>query len=209
MSHFENGVTMPARKIRQGHRSVRGYFPSRKNGRQMEFESTFERDLFYLLELNVEVLSYEEQPIQVDLIWAEETWRYTPDVMVDMRSCDRPLIYEVKPSLDDFPVTKKKAMDHWCKSNGFIFEVIDASKIRTPELDRAKFLYPYRRILPERSVVDSIINTVSSEPCLTIANLTSLVGCRLGEIYQLIATNQLSCEGMPSSHSVISISEAN
>ena len=198
---------MPVRKIVAGHRSCRGFFWSPKNDSQLAYESTFERDFFYLLELNKEVLSYEEQPILIELTWGEETWLYTPDVMVRMRGCDRPLIYEVKPLEDDFPVNKKKAMNHWCRANGFRFEVIDAKKIRTPELKQAKALYQYLRFNPSKRAVDSVLQEVASESSVSVNKLVDIVGCRLGDIYYLIASNKLSCDGIPSRHSMVSISK--
>jgi len=187
------------RQIRAGHRAVRGYFPSIKNNRQVAFESTFERDLFYLLELDTDVISYDEQPIKVEIAWGESTWKYTPDVLVSMTNRDVPIIYEVKPSISDFPESKKKAMDRWCSNNNFTFEVIDASKIRTPELVRSKFLYPYLRNGPEQHIIDSIFNHISKVGEVTIGEILKSLQCNLSDIYFLIATGILKCSvGVPS-----------
>lgn len=187
------------RQIRAGHRAVRGYFPSIKNNRQVAFESTFERDLFYLLELSQNVISYEEQPLKVEIVWGESTWKYTPDVLVTMTNRDIPTIYEVKPSTSDFPENKKKAMDRWCSNNNFTFEVIDASKIRTPELTRAKFLYPYLRSEPSQHIIDVICKHISQVGKVAIGDVLKSLQCDLSDIYFLIATDLLKCSvGIPS-----------
>lgn len=45
--------------------SVTGWLPSRKNGRLVALESTLERDFYTLLEFDTEVVSYDEQPVQL------------------------------------------------------------------------------------------------------------------------------------------------
>lgn len=54
---------MLVRKVitRRGRR-FRGYFPSRKLGRMVAWESLTERDVILLLEFSPGVLSYQEQP---------------------------------------------------------------------------------------------------------------------------------------------------
>lgn len=186
---------------------MRGYFPSRKNRRQISFESTFERDLFYLLELDPDVVCYEEQPITVQLEWDGVQFTYTPDVCVVLRSLDVPIYYEVKPSIEDFPGNKKKAMDCWASIHDVKFEVIDASHIRSGiALERAKFLYPYLRFNPGAATIDLILSKIGRGRRI-ISELVNETGCRLGEIYHLVALGILAVDGMPGIKSEITLGE--
>jgi len=173
----------------------------------MAFESTFERDFFYVLELDSSVISYDEQPFQVLIEWNGAPYRYTPDVLVDRSCTSIPLIVEIKPSIEDFPVEKRKAMEFWCSKSGFEFEVIDALGIRTAELERAKFLYPYLRNSPTQEMYELILEQISKSTTAPVKELIQSSNSRLADIYYLIATGILNCTGVPSINSVISIAE--
>jgi len=170
----------------------------------MAFESTFERDFYYLLEFDADVIGYKEQPIRVELKWNDSTWNYTPDTCVVRRSAKPLHYYEVKPSVNDFPEDKKKAMEYWCKVNDAKFEVVDASYIRGPALERVKFLYPYLRFSPDQNTCDAIRAHMKSNRDVTTRSLAEGVGCQLGDIYHLIALGELSVAGMPCGNAKIS-----
>lgn len=74
---------MLARKIitRRGRR-FRGYFPSRKLGRMVAWESLTERDVILLLEFSPGVLSYQEQPALVQYHDGQDMRAYYPDFEV-------------------------------------------------------------------------------------------------------------------------------
>ena len=74
---------MLARKIitRRGRR-FRGYFPSRKLGRMVAWESLTERDVILLLEFSPGVLSYQEQPALIHYHDHHDTRAYYPDFEV-------------------------------------------------------------------------------------------------------------------------------
>jgi len=196
---------MPVRQIKPGRRAVRGYFPSRKNRRQIAFESTFERDFYFLLEMNPKVKSFEEQPIRVTLELEEETTTYVPDTFVLWHGSKLPTVVEIKPKSSDFPESKRKAMEAWCNENGSEFKVVDESNIRTPELKRAKFLYPYMRLTPAEKMVNEILKLFAANKTLSVHDIVQRSSCNAGVVYYLIAVGKLRCNGMPDAKAIISI----
>lgn len=88
---------MKARKVvtRSG-RGYRGYFPSIKLNRMVEWESLLERDFILLLEFSPAVESYREQPEKIQYERDGELYYYFPDFEVDLYSGEI-LHVEVKP----------------------------------------------------------------------------------------------------------------
>lgn len=67
---------MLARKvINRGGRNFRGYFPSRKMGQMIPFESLLESDIIRLLEFSSAVRRYRAQPIEIKYLDAAGSWR--------------------------------------------------------------------------------------------------------------------------------------
>ncbi|MBN9422240.1 MAG: TnsA endonuclease N-terminal domain-containing protein [Candidatus Accumulibacter sp.] len=96
---------MPARKVvtRRGRR-FRGYFPSRKLGRMVAWESLLERDAILLLEFSSGVVSYREQPVLIEYFDGQQIRGYYPDFEADLTDGDV-LHVEVKAS---FQLAKPK-----------------------------------------------------------------------------------------------------
>ncbi len=79
-----------------------GTFASVKMQRDVEFHSLNERLFYYFLELDIEVLRYYVQPIEVempylDLEGQEKSWFHVPDVLV-YRQGYLPQLYQLKES---------------------------------------------------------------------------------------------------------------
>lgn len=183
---------MPARKIRSGHRSVRGLIPSRKVGRQIAYESTIERDLFILLEMNDEVQTYTEQPITLLLNCDGHERRYTPDALATY--IDGSLVYyEVKEHISEFDEPLRQAMNLWCEGNGASFEVVDVTMIRTDELKLAKFLFGYLRHDVDANA-EAEIYTALAGKIMSIQELMNSVSCSLADVYSLIAHGKVICD---------------
>lgn len=104
------GWTMLSRKVvtRSG-RGFRGYFPSKKLNRSVEFESILERDAIELFERDAQIISYQEQP---ELVYYHdknyEPRKYYPDFMVEFESGLKFHI-EIKPAkkLGDIALLQK------------------------------------------------------------------------------------------------------
>lgn len=81
---------MLSRKVvtRRGRR-FRGYFPSRKLGRMVAWESLLERDAILLLEFSRGVVSYQEQPVRILYADGMISREYYPDfeAILEDRRC--------------------------------------------------------------------------------------------------------------------------
>lgn len=95
----KEGHDMLSRKVvtRSG-RGFRGYFPSKKLNRLVEFESILERDAIKLFENSNEVIEYREQPTIVYYYLDDIPKRYHPDF--ELVLVDGYVVHvEVKPSI--------------------------------------------------------------------------------------------------------------
>jgi hypothetical protein len=149
-------VIMTARKvIRRGTRRTVGKFPTLKpKKRCVHWESMLERDFYYLLEIDHDVISYREQPLKIEYFLDGKKHRYTPDLLVERAM--RKQIVEVKP--------KKKVQKYdslfriasrICQENGYEFLVVTDEEIRAqPKLDNIKLLWRYSRthICPQHQI---------------------------------------------------------
>lgn len=100
---------MKSRKVvtRSG-RGFRGYFPSKKLNRMMEYESLLERDAMYLFEHSPGVKYFQEQPELIMYEYENKIRKYYPDFAVTLNS--GALIHiEIKPQIKlDSPVLSSK-----------------------------------------------------------------------------------------------------
>lgn len=90
---------MLSRKVvtRSG-RGFRGYFPSKKLNRSVQFESILERDAIKLFEISNEVVTYREQPTIIYYYFDDIQKRYHPDFELVLE--DGYVVHiEVKPSI--------------------------------------------------------------------------------------------------------------
>lgn len=147
---------MPVRKIPMNHRSVTGRVARVDGSASTTFESTLERDLFILLDFDLNVAQFEEQPVRIEFLDSLGSLRtYTPDVLITYRSdiipgkWMRPLLVEVKYRKDlwsDWQILrpKFKAAVRYAHAKGWQFKILTEQEIRTPCLDNAKFLRRFR-----------------------------------------------------------------
>ncbi len=71
------------RKIGLKHSSLSGSFFSAKTNKEVQFESSLERDFIFLLEMDWVIESYHEQPITIYYSDSEGKQRsYTPDFFI-------------------------------------------------------------------------------------------------------------------------------
>jgi len=149
-----------------------GLVASRKNDRMTGFESSLERDFLLLLDFDPAVARYEEQPVRIKYVDATGRRRtYTPDVLVyyhgDLAaSADtRPLLCEVKYREDLFANWKeykpkiRAGRAHAC-GQGWRFKIVTEREVRTPYLENAKFLRPYRRIETNQEDTALLLDTL-------------------------------------------------
>jgi hypothetical protein len=149
---------MPVRIPPRNHRSVTGLVASQKNGVMRAHESTLERDLLFLLEFDLNVATYEEQPVCIEYQDADrKPHTYTPDVLITYRGDVTParwmppLLCEVKYRrglFADWKALKPKfrAARSFARERGWRFSILTEQEIRTPLLENARFLLRYQKL---------------------------------------------------------------
>lgn len=111
-------TNMLSRKVvtRSG-RGFRGYFPSKKLNRPVQFESLLERDAIRLFESSDEVVTYREQPTIVYYYLEDLPKKYYPDFELVLE-CGSVVHVEVKPSIRLF--TKKLSIKYLAVSQSYV-----------------------------------------------------------------------------------------
>lgn len=140
---------MPVRNVsNRGRRNVIGYFPSLKMHRMVQFESTLERDLIYLLDFAPQVAEFEEQPLKLEYEYEGKILTYTPDFQVKFRNDQRSLL-ECKPACfvgHEENQRKFKAAQAWCWGKGWRFQVITDEQLRQGyQIENIKLLTQHAR----------------------------------------------------------------
>ena len=120
-------------------------------------ESTLERDFALLQKFDPAVLSLEEQPVRIPFRSSDSKARsYVPDFLVRYRDARLPRLVEIKyandPDLLSGTLDERfTAARFYSEAQGWSFDVVTDTDIRTPYLANITFLLPYRtrRIEPE------------------------------------------------------------
>lgn len=117
-------------------RRFRGYYPSRKMGRMIAWESLRERDTILLLEFSWGVLSYQEQPARIEYFDGQTIRDYYPDFEVILEGGSA-IHLEVKPvaELAKPPIQAKfKAIAAHYRSRQQEFRIVTEQEIRREPL---------------------------------------------------------------------------
>lgn len=139
---------MPVRNpTNRGGRKRIGWFPSRKMGRMVKWESHVERDYIYYPELDPDVIAYEEQPLKLVFPKGSKFKQYTPDFRLRRRSSAKLIIVEVKTD-EDFAESEERERLECARplleAQGYEFAVVTSSKIRVePQLSNLKLLFRF------------------------------------------------------------------
>ncbi|ACV25455.1 TnsA endonuclease [Kangiella koreensis DSM 16069] len=176
---------MPSRVIKATYSSLTGTFPSRKMNRPISWESSLERDLYYLLENDPAVTSYEEQPIEI----IRGKRKYTPDCMavVEGESFIFPYLkpgnnlIEVKYREDLYFNWKKhkprlKLGLKESRENGWFFKIITDYEIRGQFLENIKKIdHQLRRVSQfENEFREALIDAMKQVKICTLDQLLAL-----------------------------------
>lgn len=123
---------------------IRGKFPSRKNGAQVQHEGLLELDSFFLFEAMPIVVSYQEQPARAYYPGPNGLRRYTPDVALELDTGEV-IVIETKPvaALKDAELQDKLLkLEHFFSGEGYRFQVLLDTEIRRqPRLNNLKWIY--------------------------------------------------------------------
>lgn len=130
----------------------------------VQFESSLERDYIYLLEFDLKVNQYLEQPLEIAYKDAKgKDRKYIPDFAVDYFNKPGEIIeikYEniLKTNFEELALKFKEA-EKFCKKFNLTFKVITEKYIREErgvELENYKFLSRYRDYFQNIKEFDSV-----------------------------------------------------
>lgn len=170
---------MPVREIQNyTGKHITGAVPSPKLGRMVYFESLTERAYIYLLEHDLRVRSYEEQPVVIHYRCEGRARHYTPDFKVEWSDC-KPSIVECKPADQlDKEANRRKwtAARLWCKEQDYTFSVVTDELVQQHAvlLDNLSNIagHAYARFAPQ--TLDYVLAAVQSAGGnLTVEELVS------------------------------------
>jgi hypothetical protein len=139
---------MPVRKIpRFGAQKNIGKFSSVKTGRVAWFESLLERDYMYLLDYELAISYWVEQPLKIRFGDNGRTCSYTPDFEVHRHSKKQIVEVKTKEQVDsgewDALFSTASLI---CEQEGYEFSVVTDEFIRQqPRLENVKTLWKYAR----------------------------------------------------------------
>lgn len=209
----DNPLVVPQRKIRPTRRSISGVYPFRRE-RQIQYESSLERDFIVRMEFFSHVLDMVAQPVRLEFRNDQggPTYPYTPDFLVTYRTGhlgtyknDRPRLVEVKP--------KKEWSENWRKwsskwkiarryaiEQGWEFRIYDEDRIRDTAFENIKRLAPFKRsdVDPEDAkIVLKLLGDMGAAPINYV--LTRYFGGNfrdrgLSLIWSLLANRAIDCD---------------
>lgn len=142
------------RNIDLKYSSLSGQISSKKLQKSIQFESSLERDFIYLIEFDIDVKEYLEQPLIIpytDLYGKHR--KYTPDFLISYHDKFRKKeIIEIK--YEEELIKNNKELNHklnearlYCIRNNMVFRVCSDNYIRNKNcvlLRNVKFLSRYR-----------------------------------------------------------------
>ncbi len=155
--------------------AIQGSFPSLKLGRSVPYTSTLERDLLFVLEYEMQVLRYQEQPFVVTA-WVEgRERRYTPDYALWTETGQT--LIECKPAaqLSD-PHTQQQITvgTRWASAHGWHFEVVTDVTLRAGSyLANLKLLWRYSRLRSTPTARVSLLDRLVGADSLPLSQLAT------------------------------------
>jgi hypothetical protein len=174
-----NENRIPKRKPKKTFRSVTGYFPSKKNGRSVFFESMLEKTLFITLEFDDNVSTYLEQPVKIEYEHNNRNTSYHPDCLVNYKTGKSKLI-EVKYTTD--LIDKKDELDikfnqarAYAKEYGINFEIFNENCIDNQTLRNMEFLYSFSNHPTDTNKEKIILEILKAKQTTTITKLLALI----------------------------------
>jgi hypothetical protein len=170
--------------------------PAPKLPRTLSFASRqLLRDLLTLLNFDLNVLHYQQQPVQIKYRDSEGRQRaYTSELLITYRTdiipakWMPPLLCEVRCREDLFQnwtelKPKLRAARAFARKRKWQFQILTEPQIRTPYLYNARFLLPYRQLDINWEHADLLMDTLHE---LRVADpQTLLVACSASQTHRL------------------------
>lgn len=183
------------RVVTRSGRRVRGYFPSRKTGRMVAWESQLERDALYLFEFSPGVLEFREQPERVQFATEDGSFTYIPDFELLLRDGSTRHV-EIKPAakLAKPDVTQRfKAIAGHYDRIGRAFQILTEEHIRPePLLENLKRL-AYHAGRLDAAALDDLVTRLSILPARTFRGASAVLGDDVS-VYRLLASGRYHCD---------------
>ena len=165
---------MPVRQVANRGGNASGKFPSLKMNRMIAFESLIERDYLCVLDYEVEVLAFTEQPLTITYQDGAQEQHYTPDFHL-VCAGNRHVLGECKPQTRVETAAnqrKFRAARAWCAEQEWEFRVITDAQLRAgPRLPNIKLLTYYARLAVPPQIVGQILHTLTTTAGWTIGGL--------------------------------------
>ncbi|KAF3462133.1 transposase [Ralstonia solanacearum] len=177
-------LTLDARPVRtvvtRSGSMPRGYFPSLKNGRMVEYEQTLEADACLLFEMSPLIQAYRQQPEKIWFPDGDRTRLYRPDYELELFNGKRVLV-EIKPAKrlakPDIRAKFDRIQEHMDRTERQFVILTEESVRQQPRLDNLRTL---RRDMPSRDVEQGHIRTslrkIIQSGATTLGEVTTLVG---------------------------------
>jgi hypothetical protein len=195
---WEGKDDVSVRQIPPNRMSITGHHASHKTDRSHGFESTLERDFITLLEFDLTVVDYDEQPVRIHYRGADGRQHpHTPDFLVHFDQQRTPgrrsRLFQVKYDADlrEKWIQLKPgllAASRYAKSKGWDFEIITERKIRSSYLDNARFLLPYVRYAPNAQDAKLLLEALGEARETTAQGLLSAIYLDTENQAQLVPT---------------------
>lgn len=201
---------MPVRKIPKNYRNLTGVIKNTKANRMSGFESTLERDFYFLLDFHDH--DFEEQPVAIKFDHEGVQRKYTPDVLVIFKpammgaATQKPELCEIKYRDDlrkEWPDCKPrfKAARRYARKRGWRFRIITEKEIRGPHLETAQFLRGFKKKPAAQKSIKKLLSAIAilgdTDPDSLLSYITTDVWERaelVKIIWHLVATKRIKCD---------------
>lgn len=191
------------RVIKPTRRSNSGYFPFRGE-EAIPYESTLERDFLLRTAFSVDVVGIVPQPVEIPFEGVDgRTYTYTPDFLVYYRLGEvlyhyypKPLLVEVKPEVEWRQhwrswSAKWKAAGRFAAEQGWVFRIMDESRIRDQALENILYLEQYKRVVRNGDAEAYVLTTLLDKQSERIFNILNAAPANLSRHTLLTACWQL------------------
>lgn len=164
----------------------------------VQFESSLERDFVYMLEFDINVNKYIEQPIEINYIDIKgKNRKYTPDFLVEYFDKNVEII-EIKyesvllKKIDELEI-KFNAAKEFCIKNQFNFRLITDKEIRIDKFDELanyKFLFRYKNFFHKIISTEQYYYNLQKDLIKLYDLIYKLQKCSIKELIDKCSNNQ-------------------
>lgn len=186
--------------VRRSNSRMTGKFPSRKNGRMMQWESKYELETFQILEVSPLVVAYSEQAAEIKYSGADGIeHRHYPDILVVLRGGIKMFI-EVKPesAIEDQNLAERtRLLSALLNLEGYRYLMILPEQVENlAYLENAKHLLLYCKMPMPESVWEMVRRILLAEGSIELSDLIISLGHADARswIYRLLISGDVLCD---------------